>query len=144
MREEIRYPYGRQRIRKEISARTKASPTKASLSEKLNEIERLHQPDTLFVCLSNSTKSGHLSFSFSLSLSLSLYIYIYIYSLWVANTSATCSNEPSELSEVPNRLSHPPSVDLSNITRAQRKLIKQPAGNAWSSHATEVTIKYRD
>ena len=32
------------RIRKEISPRTKASPAKDIFSEKMNEIERLHQP----------------------------------------------------------------------------------------------------
>ena len=40
-----------QRIRKEISS------AKASLSEKLSNIGRPHQPDTSFVCLSNTTKS---------------------------------------------------------------------------------------
>ncbi len=40
------------RIRKEISPRTKASP-----AEKLNKIEKLHQPNTSIVCLSNTTKA---------------------------------------------------------------------------------------
>ena len=45
-------------IKKEISPRTKASPARASLSKKLSNIERLHQPDTSFVCLLNTTKSN--------------------------------------------------------------------------------------
>ena len=44
------------------------SPAKTSLSEKLSNIERLHQPDTSFVCLSNTTKSD----------TISIYTYIYI------------------------------------------------------------------
>ena len=40
-----------------MSPKTKPTPAKASLSEKLSNIERLHQPDTLFVCQSNTTKS---------------------------------------------------------------------------------------
>ena len=46
-----------QRIRKEMFPRTKASPAKASLSEKLNKIEKLHQLITSVVCLSNTTKA---------------------------------------------------------------------------------------
>ena len=37
-----------------------------TLSEKLNKMERLHQPDTSFVSLSNTTKNDNFS----------LYIYI--------------------------------------------------------------------
>ena len=44
------------KIRKEIFPSTKASPLKASSSEKLSNIERPHQPDTSFVCPSNATK----------------------------------------------------------------------------------------
>ena len=42
-------------IRK-ISPRTTASLPKASLSKKLRNIERLHQPDTSFVCLKHKKK----------------------------------------------------------------------------------------
>ena len=45
------------RIRKEISSRNKAFPAKASLSEKLITIEKLHQPNTSVVCLSNTIKA---------------------------------------------------------------------------------------
>ena len=44
---------------KEISPKMKASPAKAH-SEKLGKIEILHQPDTLFTCLSNTTKSDNI------------------------------------------------------------------------------------
>ena len=47
------------RIRKEIFPRTKASPAKDSLSKKLSKIERLHQPDISFVCVSTTTKKDH-------------------------------------------------------------------------------------
>ena len=61
------------RIRKEISPRTKVSQAKASISEKLNTIEKLHQPKISIVCLSNTTKA---------TISFSLYIYIYIFYQW--------------------------------------------------------------
>ena len=51
------------RIRKEISPRIKASPAKATLSEKFNKI--LHKPNTSIVCFSNTTKA-----------TISLYIHI--------------------------------------------------------------------
>ena len=52
MREEIRCPYKDKKIlKKEISPRTKASPTKASLFDKLSKIENLHQSDISFVSL---------------------------------------------------------------------------------------------
>ena len=57
------------RIRKAISQRTEASPAKASFSENLSYRERLHQPDTSFVCLSNTTKVTQFSHT---------HIYIYI------------------------------------------------------------------
>ena len=43
------------RIRKEIFPRTKTSSAKASLSEKLNKVEKLHHPNTFIVSLSNTT-----------------------------------------------------------------------------------------
>ena len=42
-------------------ARTRASSAKALLAEKLSKIERLHLPDTSFVCLSNITKRDIIS-----------------------------------------------------------------------------------
>ena len=69
-----------ERIRKEISPRTKASLAKSSFSEKLNELEKLHQTNTSIVGLSDN-KSKNLSPSLSLSppsLSLSLSVCSYL------------------------------------------------------------------
>ena len=63
------------RLRKEISPRTKVSLSKASLSEKLSNIKRLHQPDTSFVCLSNLPKSDTIP-----------YIYIHCYTIVSTNS----------------------------------------------------------
>ena len=68
------------RIRKEVSPRTKASSTKASLSEKLSKIERLHQPDASFVCIPNTTKSDTIS--------------IYLYIVYIS-VSPLCFNKIS-------------------------------------------------
>ena len=54
--EDFLYPYRRQENEKKISPSTKVSSAKAKLFEKLSNKERLHQPDTLFVCFSNKTK----------------------------------------------------------------------------------------
>ena len=43
--------------------------------------------------------------------------------------------------EVPDRLSYPPSVDLSNTTWAHRELIIELARNTCGSHGTKATIK---
>ena len=65
--------------------------------------------------------------------------------LWVANTQATCNNEPPRpLEEVPDTLCHPPSVDLSNATWLLNELINQIAVNANGSHGSKATIKYCD
>ena len=61
------------RIKNEIPPRIKASPAKASLSEKLNKIEKLLQSNTSIVCHSNTTKA---------TISLSIYIvFIYLFSV---------------------------------------------------------------
>ena len=65
-------------------------------------------------------------------------------SLWVANTQATYSNELPQPSEVPNRLRHPPSEDLSNTIWSQRELMNQLVRNTYSTHGTKAKIKYRD
>ena len=83
-REKISNVHTEDRIRKEPFPRTKASPAKNSLSEKLSNIEiklsqierklshieRLHQPDNFFVCLSYTTKMTQF-----------IYTYIYVYTL---------------------------------------------------------------
>ena len=62
----------------------------------------------------------------------------------ITNTQATCFNETPQLSEVSDRLCHPPSVDFSNTTWAQRELINKLAGNVSGSYGTKATINYRD
>ena len=128
----------------------KDSPAKALLSEKLNQIEKLHQPKTSIVCLSNTTK-----------VKISLYkcvVYIYILllrhyvsinkcwsltesfsCLWVANTQTICSNKSPRPSEVLGRLCYPSSMDLPNTTWAQRELINQFPG----TKATSIVSHYR-
>ena len=57
-----------------LQASPKASPEKAWRPEKLSNIERQHQPDTSFVCPSNTTKIN--------TISLTIYIvYIIVTSL---------------------------------------------------------------
>ena len=72
-----------------------------------------------------------------------IYIYIYIY-IYISYPQTTDSNKSPKPSEVPNRLYHLSSVDLTNTTWAQKDLINQQAGNAYGSHGTKATIKYCD
>ena len=50
----------REENKKRNLSKNKASPVKALLSEKLDKIERVHQPDTSIVCLSNTIKTDNI------------------------------------------------------------------------------------
>ena len=133
------------RIRKEISLRTKFSPAKVSLSEKIELDRRLHKPDTSFVCFSNTTKINN----FYLSIYLSIYVvYIIVTPLCFNklllilneefflsfNGQYPCSNTwskepPWSSEEVSDRLCNLPYVVLSNTAWALRELINQVSGN---------------
>ena len=137
------------RIRREISTGTKASPAKASLSEKLNMIEK---PHLNFLPLKYN-KSDNFSVSLCLSLSLSIYLYI----IYICIVTPLCFNKwllivnrefflpfSCQHSEILDRLCHPLSMDLSNTTWAQRGLRNKLSGNAYGNHGTKAMIECRD
>ena len=61
MREDIQFPYIRQEKKRRNLSKNESLSSKNSNSQKLSTIEKLHQPDTSFVCLSNIAKSGIIS-----------------------------------------------------------------------------------
>ena len=74
MKEVIRCPYGRPENDKRNLSKNESLSSKSLTHQKFSKIEKLHQPDTTFVYLLNTTKSDN----FFLSPSLSC-IYIYIH-----------------------------------------------------------------
>ena len=55
--------------------------------------------------------------------------------------SLSCQPPSRPLEEVPDKVCHSPSVDLSNTTWAQRGLVNKLPGNACSNHRAKAIKK---
>ena len=105
----LQRPYWRQEDKKRNISKQKSCSSKSLIFQRLSNIERLHQPDTSSLCLSNTTKSDtissyiHIVYFIVTPLCFNKLLFIVTKSfsgLWVAN-ARTCSHRSNDRQKIP-------------------------------------------